>query len=213
MLKAQLRATKFSHLAALTFACVAIGLTAPRAALADSGHGGGKGHEGKGEMRVQWVNHFDLLSGDPSVTTTSSLSTNSGVGGGLTGLVITSSTTGDVDSFNGNKVVQMALELSPKTRIVGVRLCYELSDPGPNGSYVDQIRLAQIQDPPASALVLLDDATAQNASGPTCVNSALASPPIRAKDGSVLLSLQVNFSSTADLIAVRAVGLLVNPQD
>jgi hypothetical protein len=154
-----------------------------------------------------------LLSGDPTVTTTSSFSTNSGVGGGLTALVITSSTTGDLDSFNGNKVVQMALELQPKTRLVGVRLCYELSDPGPTGSFIDQIRLAQIQDPPATALVMLDDATAQNASGPTCVNSALVSPPIRAKNGSVLLSLRVNFSNTSDLIAVRAVGLLVNPED
>jgi len=209
MLKARSRATRFFHLSALTFACVAIGLAAPRAALARGGHPG----EGKGEMRVQWVNHFDLLSGDPSVTKTSSLSTNSGVGGGLTALVITSSTTGNTDSFGGNKVVQKALELQPKTRIVGVRLCYELSDPGPSGSFVDQIRLAQIQDPPATALVLLDDATAQNASGPTCVNSALVSPPIRAKDGSILLSLRVNFSNTADLIAVRAVGLLVNPED
>src|SRR5579863_9831632 len=212
MLNARSRTTRFSHLSVLTFACVAIGLCAPRLALADPGHGG-KGHEGKGEMRVQWVNHFDLLSGDPSVTTTSSLSTNSGVGGGLTALVITSSTTGDIDSFGGNKVVQMALDLQPKARIVGVRVCYELSDPGPSGSFIDQVRLAQIQDPPDTALGLLDDGTALNASGPTCVNSALASPPIRAKDGSVLLSLRVTFSNIADKIAVRAVGLLVNPQD
>jgi hypothetical protein len=61
--------------------------------------------------------------------------------------------------------------------------------------------------------VLLDDATTQNATGPTCVNSALASPPIRSNRGSVLLSLRVNFSNTADLIAVRAVGLLVNPEN
>jgi len=207
MLKARSRALRFSQLAALTFACVAIGSAAPRPALARHG-----GAEGKGEARLQWVNHFDLLSGDPSVTKTSSLSTNSGVGGGLTALVISSSTTGDVDSFSGNKVVQMALELQPKTRIVGVRLCYELSDPGPSGSYIEQIRLAQIQNPPSSALVLLDDATVQDAAGPTCVNSALASPPIQAKNGSVLLSLRVNFSNTSDLIAVRAVGLLVNPE-
>jgi hypothetical protein len=210
MSKAQSRAMRFFEVAALALACVAI-VVAPRQALADS-HGG-KGHEGKGEVRVQWVNHFALLSGDPSVTTTSSLSTNSGVGSGLTALVIGSSTVGDLDSYGGNKVVQMALELQPKTRIVGVRLCYELSDPGPSGSYVEQIRLAQIQDPPSTALVLLDDPTVQDATGPTCVNSAFASPPIRAKDGSVLLSLRVNFNSTSDLIAVRAVGLLVNPQD
>jgi len=195
------------HLTPVVIACLAVSLAAPGLSWAH----GSKSHEGRGEARVQWVNHFDLLSGDPSVTTTSSSSTNSGVGGGLTALVIGSSTTGDVDSFHGNKVVQMALELQPKTRIVGVRLCYELTDPGTSGSYVDQIRLAQIQNPPSTAVVLLDDATAQNASGPTCVDSALASPPINAKDGSVLLSLRVNFGSTSDLIAIRAVGLLVNP--
>jgi hypothetical protein len=207
MLKVRSRAVRFSQWAALTFACVAIGSAAPRPALAGKG-----GVEGKGEARVQWVNHFDLLSGDPSVTTTSSLSTNSGVGSGLTALVITSSTTGDLDSDGGDKVVQMALELQPKTRIIGVRLCYELSDPGPSGSYINQIRLAQIQNPPSSAIVLLDDATVRDASGPTCVDSALASPAIRANKGSVLLSLRVNFSNVVDKIAVRAVGLLVNPE-
>lgn len=209
MSKARLRITRFSQLAAVTCACLAVGLAAPRAARAgDHGSGGNKSAK-----RVQWVNHFDLLPGDPTVTATSSLSTNSGVGSGLTALVITSSTTGDVDSFGGNKVVQMALELPQKTRIKGVRVCYELSDPGPNGSFIDQIRLAQIQDPPATALVLLDDATVQDASGPTCVNSTLVSPPIRSDDGSVLLSLRVNFNNTADKIAMRAVGLLVKPQD
>jgi hypothetical protein len=210
MLKARSRATKFSQLAALTLACVAVGLAAPRAVLADGSQEKGESHK---HLGIQWVNHFDLLSGDPTVTTTSSLSTSSGVGGGLTALVITSSTTGDTDSFNGNKVVQMALELPQKTRIMGVRLCYELSNPGTTGSFIDQVRLAQIQDPPATALVLLDDPTAQNASGPTCVNSALVSSPIRSSKGSVLLSLRVFFANTADKIAVRAVGLLVKPQD
>ena len=119
MLKARSRATKLSQLAALTLACMAVGLAAPRAALADGSQGKGESHR---HLGIQWVNHFDLLSGDPTVTTTSSLSTSSGVGGDLTALVITSSTTGDTDSFNGNKVVQMALELPQKTRIMGVRL-------------------------------------------------------------------------------------------
>ena len=195
-------------LPAVACACLAIAIAMPALVWAE----GGNGHEGEGEARLQWVNHFDLLPGDPSVTTTSSLSTNSGVGSGLTALVIGSSTVGDVDSFGGNKVVQMALELQPRTRIVGVRVCYELTDPGAGGSFVDQIRLAQIQNPPSTAVVLLDDPTAQNAAGPTCVNSALVSPPVKAKNGSVLLSLRVKFSNTTDLIAIRALGLLVNPE-
>jgi hypothetical protein len=163
MMNARSRILGKLHLTPIVVACLAVSLAAPGLSSAH----GSKGHEGRGEARVQWVNHFDLLSGDPSVTTTTSLSTSSGVGGGLTALVIGSSTTGDVDSYGGNKVVQMALELQPKTRIVGVRLCYELTDPGASGKYVDQIRLAQIQNPPSTAVVLLDDGTAQNASGPT----------------------------------------------
>ncbi len=186
-------------------ACAALTLATPRAARADGEH-----HR---HLNVQWVNHFDLLSGDPTVTFTAAPSTNSGVGTGLTGLVITSNTLGDTDSVGGNKVVQMALELPQKTSIFGVRLCYELSDPGSSGSFVDQIRLAQVQDPPSTATVLLDDATAQDASGPTCVNSALASPAIQSKNGSVLLSLRIETGNVNDLIVVRALGLLVKPQD
>ena len=167
--------------------------------------------EGRGRGReVQWVNHFDLLPGDPSVTSTSSNSTNSGVGGGLTGLVITSSTPGDTDSFGGNKVVHMALELAEDTKIKGVRLCYELSSPS---SYITQIRLAQIQDPPATALVLLDDGTDLTAVGPVCVNSAILAKPISSRKGAVLLSFRVFTdpqTGDKDKIVIRAVGLLVH---
>ena len=48
----------------------------------------------------------------------------------------------------------MALELPKHTRIDGVRLCYELNTG--STSYIDDIRLAQIQNPPSSALVLLE---------------------------------------------------------
>jgi len=179
-------------------------------AFADGhGEGGGGGGDG-GKPHVQWVNHFDLLSGDPSVTQTSSLSTNSGVGGGLTALVITSTTPGDIDSFGGNKVVQMALELQPHTRIRNVVVCYELTSAN---SYIDQVRLAQIQNPPATALVLLDDGTHLTNVGPVCVTSAGTS--INSDDGSVLISLRVFFGTPAggpstDKIAVRALGLVVD---
>src|SRR4030095_548943 len=48
----------------------------------------------KHERPVMWVNLFDLLPGDPSVTTSFN-AVISGVGSVLTGLVIQSSTTGD----------------------------------------------------------------------------------------------------------------------
>ena len=162
------------------------------------------GNEGNNPQHIMWVNHFDLLPGGAEVTTTFN-STSSGVGGGLTGLVIHSSTTGENFSDNGNKVVQMALEIPKNTKILGVRVCYELSS---SGSFISQIRLAQVQNPPATALVLLDDATDLVNPGPVCVNSAPTL--IVGEAGPVLLSLRVFFGNTADLIVVRGLGVFVN---
>jgi len=72
---------------------------------------------------VMWINHFDLLPGDPSVTTSFN-AVSSGVGGGLTGLVIQSSTTGENAQGGGNKVVHMGLEVPPGYLIKAVRVCY-----------------------------------------------------------------------------------------
>src|ERR1043165_1345919 len=102
---------------------------------------------------VMWINHFDLLPGDASVTTSYN-AVNSGVGGGLTGLVIQSSTTGENAQGGGNKVVHMGLQVPPGYSIRGVRVCYELSN---KRSFISQIRLAQVQTPPQSAIVILDD--------------------------------------------------------
>ena len=154
---------------------------------------------------IMWVNHFDLLPGDPSVTTTFN-AVNSGVGGGLTGLVIQSSTTGENAQGGGNKVVHMGLQVPPGYAIRGVRVCYELSS---KKSFISQIRLAQVQTPPQSAIVLLDDGTDQTNPGPICVDSAAANVDPRV--GEVLLSLRVNFGNTADKIVVRALGLHLSP--
>mgnify|MGYP000887219280 CR=1 FL=1 len=148
-------------------------------------------------------NYFDLLPGGPEVTTTFN-STSSGVGGGLTGLVIHSSTLGDTFTDGGNKVVQMALDLPKNTIVTSVRLCYELSSAE---SFVSQIRLAQVQDPPAAAVVLLDDGTNLTDPGPICVDSATTS--IKANGGAILLSLRTDFGDVADRIVVRALGLHV----
>ena len=152
-----------------------------------------------------WVNHFDLLPGDPSVTTSFN-AVNSGVGGGLTGLVIQSTTTGQNAQGGGNKVVHMGLQVPPGYSIRGVRVCYELSN---KRSFISQIRLAQIQNPPSSASVLLDDGTDLTNPGPICVDSAATT--VNPATGEVLISLRVNFGNTADKICVRALGLHLSP--
>jgi len=157
------------------------------------------------QKKVMWVNHFDLLPGDASVTTSFN-AVNSGVGGGLTGLVIQSSTTGEIAQGGGNKVVHMGLQVPPGYAIRGVRVCYELSS---KKSFISQIRLAQVQTPPQNAIVLLDDGTDQTNPGPICVDSAAANVDPRV--GEVLLSLRVNFGNTAEKIVVRALGLHLSP--
>jgi len=148
-----------------------------------------------------WIDHLVFLPGDPSVKTSFN-AVNSGVGGGLSGLVITSSTVGDEAQGGGNKVVETALEVPPGFDIVSVRVCYENSNPR---SFITQTRLAQVQNPPSTATVLLDDATHLNAAGPVCVDSKTTS--VNPRKGSVLLSLRVNFADTSDKIVLRAVGL------
>jgi hypothetical protein len=155
--------------------------------------------------QIMWINHFALLPGDASVQTSFD-AISSGVGGGLTGLVIQSSTTGEIAQGGGNKVVHTGLQVSPGYLIRGVRVCYELSNPR---SFISQIRLAQVQTPPQSAIVRLDDGTDQTNAGPVCVDSAPTT--VNPSLGEVLLSLRVNFGDTGDRIVVRAVGLTLSP--
>jgi hypothetical protein len=152
--------------------------------------------------RTMWIDHLVFLPGDSSVSTSFN-AVSSGVGGGLSGLVIQSSTLGDTATGGGNKVVETALEIPPANNVTGVTICYE----GTNSSrtYIDQVRIAQVQNPPSTALVLLDDPTHLTATGPTCVNSQPTS--INPNNGALLLSLRINAGDTSDKIVLRSVGI------
>src|SRR2546428_12700495 len=139
-------------------------------------------HEKQPQTGIMWINHLDLLPGDSSV--------------------IMSNTTGDTATGGGNKVVEKGLQVPPGFLITGVRVCYELSNAR---SFIDQIRLSQVQDPPGTALVQLDDATHLVNPGPVCVDSAPTT--VNPELGAVRLDLRVNFGDTSDKIVVRAVGL------
>jgi hypothetical protein len=176
-----------------------------RGATGLSGPKGDPGSSAKLPAGLMWIDHFSFLPGDASVQTSFN-STTSGIGGGLTALVIGSTTTGENANSGGNKDVQRSLEVPPGYTIKSVRVCYELTN---SRSFISQIRLAQIEPTPSSALVNLDDATDQTATGPVCVNSAATN--VDASGGAVLISLRVNFGNTGDKIALRAVGLNLAP--
>lgn len=151
--------------------------------------------------QLLWIDHLGFLAGDPSVSVSFNAVT-SGVGGGLSGLIVESTTTGEDAEGGGNKVVQTAVSVPPGYLATGVRVCYESSSAA---SYISQLRLAQVQDPPATALVMLDDGTDLIDPGPICVDSA--STEIDPADGALLLSLRVNFGDTDDRIVVRGAAL------
>lgn len=154
---------------------------------------------------LMWVNHLALLSGDPSVLTSYS-SVTSGVGSGLPGVVVESSTIGPLTTGGQPKFVSTALEVPPRYTVIGVRVCYELADAR---SFVTGIRLSQVQNPPGSALVLLDDATAHTNPGPVCVDSAPTT--VDPSAGPLLLGLRCDFGDTADRIVIRGLGLRLLP--
>ena len=155
---------------------------------------------------VHWINHLDFLAGDPSVKTSFN-AISSGVGGGLSGLIVQSTTVGDTAQGGGNKVVEVGLQVPPRHLVTGVRVCYQLSNAR---SFITQIRLAQLQNPPSSAVVKLDDGTDRTNAGPVCVDSQPTSVDPAA--GAIRLSFRVNFGNTADRIVVRGVGLHLQPQ-
>lgn len=152
---------------------------------------------------VLWINPLELLAGDPTVKTSFNAIT-SGVGGGLSGLILESTTTGDTAGGGGNKVVETGVQVPPRYLVKGVRVCYESSNAR---SFITQIRLSQVQDPPSTAIVRLDDGTDLTNAGPVCVDSQPTS--VDPANGAVFLSLRLNFGNTADRIVLRALGLYV----
>lgn len=151
--------------------------------------------------KTLWINHLALLPGDPSVQTSFN-AVSSGVGGGLSGLIVRSSSIGGVGQSGGGKAVETALEVPPGFNITGVRICFENSNPR---SFISQIRLAQVQDPPSTAVVRMDDPTHLNMAGPVCVDSQ--NTTVDPTAGPVLLSLNLNFGDTSDRIVIRGLGL------
>jgi hypothetical protein len=184
------RANHFSHLLVLSLTMLALMACATM---------GNSASDAEQVEALMWVNHLDLLPGDPSVKTSFTYLQSLG---SVNGLDISSTTTGDIGIPAGNKVVAMGLQVPPGYSITGVRVCYQSSS---SSSYITQIRLAQLQDPPSTASVILDDGTDHTNPGPICVDSTatLVDP----NNGEVRLSLRLNFGNTADTIVVRAVGL------
>jgi len=144
-----------------------------------------------------WINHLALQSADSTILTATSNSAASGAFPGLSGLLIQ-------PAKAGASSVQMALDLPKDTKIVGVRVCY--SNSGAT-SFISQISLGQVKDPAAPDTVITDT-TALTSATPVCVNSKSIKPPLRSRNGAIILSLGVT-ADPASKILIRGIGVLV----
>ncbi len=161
----------------------------------------GKVGSGNPQSPTMWINYLGFLSGD-SGTTVSYNAVNSGVGGGLAGLIVQSSTLGDTATGGGDKFISTGLQVPPGYNVTSATVCYDSS----NGTrtYVDQLRISQLQSPPSTALVLLDSSLGA-ISGPSCVNTG--STLINPANGQLTLDLRINTGDTSDKIVIRGVAL------
>lgn len=192
-------------------ACALVLLAAGLAfhAVVANAENGGKAGDDKGKSGIMWINHFGMVSGNASELRTTANSTTSGIGSGLTGLVVQpgpQAIPGDKFSDGGNKVLQTALVLPKNTQISRVRVCYENTS---SFSYITEVGLIQVEDPPSTGVVKLDDKTNLTSTAPICVNTSAARPAIKSKSGPVLLVIRFNMANPDDKIVIRGLGLIV----
>lgn len=158
---------------------------------------------------VLWLNHLDFLEGDSTVDVDFQAVDCLG---GLSGLAITSTTTGENGPSGENKVIEKGVPVPPDFKVNGVRVCYENSS---DTSFISQIRLCQLGSPPGFCIVRLDDGTDLTDMGPVCVDSSTPfggaidpNPDDADLEGALRLSLRVNFGNVNDTICLRGVGLI-----
>jgi hypothetical protein len=138
---------------------------------------------------VQWLNHL----GFQGAATDATAAFDAAAGG----LKITAAAAGDY-------LVAQGAQVPPGYLVSGVRLCYQLSSAD---SFISQVSITQLQDPPVSSLPVLDDPADLTDLGPVCVNSALVTPFDPAL-GALTLELGTTFADAADTIVVKGVALL-----
>jgi hypothetical protein len=143
-----------------------------------------------------WINHLRLTP-----VGTGLMATYDAVGTGLSGLVISPRTAGPLLKGQGY-LLETALEVPPGYFLRGVRIGMESSS---RDCYLNLIRLAQVNDPPDSAVLLGEDERAHRAVGARSVDSEdLSVDPRR---GPVLLTLGFGFEDPGGWVVVRSVGM------
>lgn len=154
---------------------------------------------------VMWLNPLDLKGNDPS-TLTAHDATQTSARFGLSGLLVKSTITGNQCLTGEGKSVDMGVSVPPGYVVEGVRIAYESSSPK---TKIEQIRISQLNDPPTTATVRMDETPPAYTGGPTTVTVKASFGKIDPKNGALELNLFTTFANTDDSIIIRGVGLIL----
>jgi hypothetical protein len=100
--------------------------------------------------------------------------------------------------------IELGLVLPSNVKIDTVIVCHELNS---SASFISQVRLSKLTTPDA-AFVQHDDGTDLTDVGPRCYSSLVGGLMV---EGTITLSLRLNFASTADWIDIGGIGIVVSP--
>ena len=149
------------------------------------------------KAHLLWISHLDARPREAHGLTTS----NGTPIGATSGFVIRPTTTG-VD-----RVLEQGLQVPPGFAIKRIAICYQASN---LASFISHIKLTQLTGPDSFSEVFNDPGDKTSTSA-TCVDSMEAPALVDPNQGPVRLNLGVTFTSTADLIMIRAIGLYLEP--
>lgn len=143
-----------------------------------------------------WINHLRLTP-----VGTGLMVSYDAVGTGLSGLVVSPRTAAPLLKGQGY-LLETALEVPPGFFLRGVRVGVEASN---QECFLGLIRLAQVNDPPDSAVLLGEDERPHRAVGPLSIDSEDVS--VDPRRGPVLLTLGFGFDDPGGWVVVRSLGM------
>lgn len=114
-------------------------------------------------------------------------------------ITVTTNTPGDLQWLDFPVIIPSNVQIN------SVQLCYKVSDPS---SYISQIRIAQMREPPLD-FVYLDDGTDLTSTTATCVTSAGPTGGPFSPAGMITVELRLNFANVAHTITIGALALNV----
>jgi len=148
-----------------------------------------------------WLDLAKFASDSHELTITP-LTSRNGAGTAAEGIVVQAPTA--AGSLAGlPRQVSMDLDAPDGFALVGVRVCYQLTNPR---STISRIRVSRPGERGKEPQLLIDDSADRTAPGPVCIDTR----PMRSTEhGPITVSLRFSLQDPSDRIALRGVALLL----